>query len=83
MREWGKVMGNKVKVEPKEDMKKKTARSPDIYDALVSGIEGARRLGFVIAKAADVSNLRYNDEWKKDLRERAKKLKSSYTLTYS
>lgn len=82
MREWGIVGANKIEVEPKEKMKLKTGRSPDLFDALVSGVELARRLGFVItmitAKAATVAN----DGWKDELRNRMRRLESNHRLTY-
>ncbi len=83
MREWGKVANNKIQVEPKDKMKIKTSRSPDLYDALCAGIEGARRLGFVISKLASVGNHNFNDEWKKDLRERRDKFKARHALNHS
>lgn len=49
-REWKKVAGDKIQVEPKKDMKKRTGVSPDLADTVVVGIEGARRRGFNIAK---------------------------------
>lgn len=54
MREFKMVAGNKLEVEPKEDMKERLGRSPDFFDGFVVGIEGARRLGFKITWAADV-----------------------------
>lgn len=48
-REWGFVGHNKIQVEPKDKMKLKTGRSPDLFDMLVVGAEIARRLGFPIA----------------------------------
>jgi hypothetical protein len=50
------VGGNKIEVEPKsdpkkkEDLKRRLGKSPDLFDALAIGVEGARRRGFVIAK---------------------------------
>lgn len=49
-REWQKVAGDKIEIESKRDMKKRTGLSPDIADMIVTGIEGARRRGFVIEK---------------------------------
>ena len=48
---WKLVAGNKMSVESKKDMKKRINRSPDLYDMWAVGVEGARRLGFVIGKA--------------------------------
>lgn len=49
-REWKTVRGNKVEVESKKDMKKRTGRSPDRTDQVATALEGARRKGFQIAK---------------------------------
>lgn len=48
MREWKIVGANKIEVEPKSDMKEKTGKSPDLFDALAMGVEGARQRGFTI-----------------------------------
>jgi len=77
MREWTKVGGNKIQVEPKEKCKIRMGRSPDLFDGLCCGLEGARRQGFTIAKLS--KNLATNAEdyrWKQELRERAAKLHS-------
>jgi hypothetical protein len=46
LRLWKLTAGNKMDVEPKKEMKLRLGRSPDLFDALVTGVEGARRLGF-------------------------------------
>jgi hypothetical protein len=51
-REWKTVRGNKVEVESKKEMKKRTGKSPDRTDQVATALEGARRLGFQIAKLA-------------------------------
>jgi len=51
-REWYKVKGDKVEIETKAEMKKRTGCSPDWADCLVCGVEGARQKGFVIASVA-------------------------------
>lgn len=43
------MKGNRIQVEPKKDMKERTNQSPDLFDALVTMVEGCRRLGFVIS----------------------------------
>jgi hypothetical protein len=53
MREYYTVGGNKIEVEPKEKMKEKTGRSPDLADAVAIGLEGARQRGFVIRNVAN------------------------------
>ena len=47
-RKWEYVTGNRMEVETKADMKKRTTRSPDYFDALAIACEGARRHGFQI-----------------------------------
>lgn len=51
-REWRKVKGDKIEIEPKKELKKRTGISCDLADYLVIGIEGARRRGFTISKLA-------------------------------
>jgi hypothetical protein len=81
-REWGFVASNKIEVETKDDMKLKSGRSPDLFDALVAGVEGARRKGFVIERGG-ISGLLRNNLWKRELRERASKIRARYELNYS
>jgi hypothetical protein len=54
MREFRQVAGNKIEVEPKEETKLRLGRSPDLFDAVVTGIEGARRRGFQIRMFAQL-----------------------------
>jgi hypothetical protein len=82
MREWQLVGANKTEVEPKEKTKLKVGRSPDLFDALVCGVEGARRRGFIIEKLVSADD-EQRHAWKKGLRERQKTLRRSYTLNYS
>lgn len=49
-REWKTVRGNKIEIESKVEMRKRTGKSPDRTDQLVTAIEGARRRGFNISK---------------------------------
>lgn len=52
MREWGMVAGNRVEVEEKKKTKQRMGRSPDLFDSLGVGIEGARTLGLKIQRLA-------------------------------
>lgn len=79
-REWG-IDNRKITVETKDEMKQKTGRSPDIFDALVAGVEGARRLGFVIEKGG-AHRVSQNHRWKDDVRKRAADLVSSKALSF-
>lgn len=49
-REYGRAAGNKIFVESKHDPKarERMARSPDLFDWLVTAVEGARQRGFQI-----------------------------------
>ncbi len=49
-REWYKKAHDKIQVEPKHEMAKRTGVSPDLSDMAVIAIEGARRRGFSISK---------------------------------
>jgi hypothetical protein len=51
-REWRKVAGDKIEIETKEELKERTGISPDLADMWVTGVEGARRRGFIITKLA-------------------------------
>lgn len=53
MREWVRVQNDKLEVESKADMKKRTRRSPDLADCSSILIEGARRKGFMISKMGE------------------------------
>lgn len=50
------VSGNRVEVEPKDEMKERTKKSPDKFDALAVGVEGARQLGFKIERLGSGSD---------------------------
>lgn len=82
MREWTMVGGNKIEVEPKEKMKLKTGRSPDLFDCLCAGVEGARRLGFKIKKLAPPKREKVDTSWRRDLAEQCKKLWHGSALSY-
>jgi hypothetical protein len=81
-REWTMVGSNKIEVEPKEKTKLKTGRSPDMFDALATGVEMARRLGFKIERLVSDLTITGNQQWKRELRDRAKALWSSHALSY-
>jgi len=68
-REWCKVSGDRIEIETKKDMKKRTGFSPDLADMVVTGIEGARRRGFTIGKLGKIAPQNSIDGW---LRDKAK-----------
>lgn len=84
-REWKTVAGNKIEVETKVDMKKKTGRSPDLFDAVAIGCEGARRLGFRIGRLREMDDdpAPADQNWKRELRQKARTLASAGSLNYA
>lgn len=82
-REFMKVAGNKIQVEPKAEMKKKTGESPDQFDSLVIAFEGARQRGFQIAKFESTAQSEKDVQWKQEAMQKAKKLWRSGQLNYA
>lgn len=83
MREWGFVGANKIEVEPKEKMKLKTGRSPDLFDALVAGVELARRKGFYITLIVNKDTQDKDDAWKDKFKKRMEALENRHRLNYT
>jgi hypothetical protein len=82
-REWKRVSRDRIEVESKEDMKPRFGRSPDIGDWCAICVEGARRLGLNITRMGwELKPQEKDERWKEELRERARKAKQSYALTY-
>lgn len=79
-REWTMVGANLIEVEPKDKVKLKTGRSPDLADAVAVCVEGARRLGFVIKRIANQEYRETDNRWKRDLRNRVRALFKSKEL---
>lgn len=85
-REWGMVGNNKIEIEPKEKMKLKTGRSPDLFDALAIGVEGARQRGFLIHRLkpeVDVEKEKQDNKWLRDLEQQSRELNAASTLSYT
>jgi hypothetical protein len=64
-------------------MRVKSGRSPDIFDAICAGVEGARRRGFIISRQVAVQHKKIDHTWKQQLRDRAKSLSQAGQLNYS
>jgi len=80
-REWKTTKGNRVEVETKADTKKRTGKSPDIFDALVTALEGARRRGFVINKLGNPEAKKSTgDEWFRKTHKKIEALRLSRQL---
>jgi hypothetical protein len=73
-REWTMVGANKIEVEPKDKMKLKNGRSPDLADAVAVAVYGAIARGFIIRHLAVKDAKRSDDRWKRELKEQAEKL---------
>lgn len=63
MREWNKKEKQPIAAETKEEMKKRSRRSPDFGDWSVIILEGARRLGFAIDKLRNHVEESEDEEW--------------------
>lgn len=73
---------NKMDVEPKDEMKERTGRSPDLADCAVAGLEGARRLGFPLGRLEEKEpgrNAR-NGAWLLDIKQKLNKMHESKEL---
>jgi hypothetical protein len=80
-REWKLVRGDLIELETKEETKTRLGRSPDMADWASIAVEGARRLGFQIARLETPQPRDTGGGgWKRDLRDRARALRRSYTL---
>jgi hypothetical protein len=82
-REWTIVGKNKIQVEPKEKMKQKTGRSPDLADAFAIGVYGARQLGFIISKLTSPKRDDDGPDWRQIVRKRAESFRNIGSLNYA
>lgn len=82
-REWKQVAGGRIEIETKDEMKERTGRSPDLFDCLATGIEGARRLGFGITKLANAETNPEDLEWLEDLRRQQRAILERQQLNYT
>lgn len=63
---WRFVSKQRIEVESKKEMKERLSQSPDLADSLVTGVEGCRRLGFVITTLKDkgaITQEEEGDDW--------------------
>lgn len=80
LREFKRVSGNKIQVETKADMKAKCSFSPDLFDALVTGVFGAMKRGFRLKRKLIQNTEERDQQWKRDLEQRAKKWRTAGQL---
>lgn len=85
IREFKQVKGNKIEVETKADMKVKSGRSPDLFDAICYGLHGAQKRGFVISKIGAIRERMdpTPQRWKENAREKANQLWHSQDLEFA
>lgn len=79
------VAGNKKEVEPKDDLKERTGKSPNLFDSLSIAVEMARRHGFKIGRlGVAIDNLENNPfKWLADRRRQHADLLDKKRLTYA
>lgn len=63
MRNFKIVLGNKIEIEPKDELKKRTNRSPDLADAACIACEGARQRGFRIIRSDKGVETKKKPDW--------------------
>lgn len=85
IREFKQVSGGRIEVESKADMKEKSGRSPDLFDAICYGLSGAMAKGFIISKIGAIRERRnpINEGWKRDAEDKAHKAWHSGDLEYA
>jgi len=77
-RKYDTINGNRIEVEPKDEMKARGVKSPNQFDALAIAIEGARQRGFVIGKLgssedASITKDAFDDDaknWKETIKSK-------------
>jgi hypothetical protein len=62
-RKFTRVRGNLIEVEPKKEMKLRVGKSPNKFDALAIGVEGARQRGFKILHPGHQLIPQQNEDW--------------------
>lgn len=71
----------KTDVETKDKTKLRIGRSPDKFDALVCGVEVARRLGFSLSKSTLASNRMV--PWLKNIQRDMQRMRERHQLAYN
>lgn len=74
----------RIEVESKVEMKERTKESPDLFDSLVTAVEGARRLGFVIQNLKEVKSTETTqEEWLHKAIDKHRKFVRKHELNYA
>jgi hypothetical protein len=82
-REYQTVAGDKIEVEPKDDLKERMGKSPDLFDWLAIALEGARQRGFKIKRlGADVPVENSSWDWFMKQQDRLHEQRQKHALTF-
>ena len=82
-REYKTVAGDRIEVEPKDELKERMGKSPDLFDHLAICCEGARRLGFKIKRLGmdvPVEDSTWDWFWKRQ--DQLKEQRAKHALTF-
>ena len=84
-REYRTVAGDKFEVEPKDELKERMGKSPDLFDWLAIAVEGARQRGFKIKRlGADIAGGGdSNWDWFMDKHKAIQDARRGSVLTFS
>jgi hypothetical protein len=82
MREYKIVSRNREEIETKDEMKLRMGRSPDLFDSLCCGVEGARQRGFQIAGLGE-QRKGSDQKWLRDLFAKSQRLNKREQLIYT
>jgi hypothetical protein len=81
LRKFELVRGGRESIETKDEMKERGLRSPDIVDAVVCALEGARRLGFPLGRHTTPEKRKDSNLWFKQLKEQERQRAREAVLT--
>ena len=82
MREWSKKEKQPITLETKDEMKKRSRRSPDFGDWSVICLEGARRLGFEIDGVKNKEESESGEDWLEREATKHRRFVRQHDLTY-
>jgi hypothetical protein len=82
-REYKTVAGDKIEVEPKDELKERMGKSPDLFDWLAIALEGARQRGFKIKRlGADVPAENSTWDWFMKWQDKLREQRKQHALTF-
>lgn len=83
---WHFSKGNppRIEIETKKEMKERTKESPDLFDSLVTTMEGARRLGFEIENLKEPrAKAQSEEDWLNSAIDKHKRFMRKHELKYA